>query len=158
MRAPIGDAQVREPAENRDQLRDLRTPPMALNSERAVVGTILTAPGVLKQLSDFDPSDMLDPFMSDAVTVALDLREPFDAVLIAEHLDDRGHPESLRRLHDIICDCAWSPGVLHRHLDMITAAAHRRRVIEYAAYLIDAAYDDTDLAAPLSKLLAEADR
>lgn len=133
-------------------MNDDRSIPEAVASERAVIGTILVAPGSLDRLDGFDPADMLDPFARDAVTVALDIGEPFDVVLVAQHLAKLGHRDALRRLHEIVCDDAWSPGVLARHVAAIRDTARRRRVIELACAVQDAAHDGADVSGPLARL------
>ena len=57
-----------------------------------------------------------------------------------------------------MCSTDWTPSNSRAYVAMIQSAAHRRLVIEYAAEVIDRAYADEDIAAPIAKLVAQTER
>ena len=130
-------------------MSNARLIPEAIAAERAVAGIILIGLGGKPPV---DPDDCLDPLAADVVRHGLHLPRPCP-ITVAHSIGDNSDRLLMELRNLMVADYVASNWPAY--VALIAAAAHRRRVIEVAAHVTDAAYDGADMCQPLARLIDE---
>ncbi|MDB5265147.1 MAG: replicative helicase, replicative helicase [Parcubacteria group bacterium] len=126
----------------------MRVPPQSLDSERALLGSLLLKPDAIHDVSDIVKADSFyaekHQLIFEAMRELTDRGEPIDMLSLGERLNDRGVLERVggRAYIAELASQAPTPGNFHHYADLVSRKHVMRSLIDTSHEITEMAYED----------------